>query len=190
MGCWVNRGADPIRNLKDVKNIKRILSDRRRDYAMFVFGINTNLRASDILRVKIGQVKYLSAGDSFELTEKKTGKKKRVTLNGSVVSAVSDYLSECRPRADDDEFLFVGQRGRMTTETLGRMVKRWCREVNLKGNFSSHTLRKTWGYHQRVTYRVDIARLMVCFNHKKPEQTLAYLGIQPEEIESVYMNEL
>jgi hypothetical protein len=28
--------------------------------------------------------------------------------------------------------------------------------IKLKGNYGSHTLRKTWGYHQRVTYKVDI----------------------------------
>jgi integrase len=187
---WMNCGAEPIRNLKDVKNIKKVLSGRTRDYCMFVFGINTNLRASDILRVRVGQVKYLKAGESFEVVEKKTGKRKRITANAAVVEAVGAYLAERGSGVGDDELLFVGQRGRMTTETLGRMVKGWCEEVNLRGQFSSHTLRKTWGYHQRVTYKVDIVRLMACFNHKKPEQTLAYLGIQPEEIENVYMNEL
>jgi hypothetical protein len=51
-------------------------------------------------------------------------------------------------------------------------------------------LRKTWGYHQRVTYKVDIPTLMVCFNHATQKQTLDYLCIQPEEITNVFNNEL
>jgi hypothetical protein len=70
------------------------------------------------------------------------------------------------------------------------LVKSWCRAINLKGNFGSHSLRKTWGYHQRVTFGVDIPRLMVCFNHSTQRQTLDYLCIQPEEIKGVYENEL
>jgi hypothetical protein len=66
------------------------------------------------------------------------------------------------------------------------MVKAWCKAIKLKGNYGSHTLRKTWGYHQRVTYQVDIPTLMVCFNHATQKQTLDYLCIQPEEITNVF----
>jgi len=74
--------------------------------------------------------------------------------------------------------------------TVNNMVKAWCREINLKGNYGSHTLRKTWGYHQRVTFGVDLPILMKCFNHSTEKQTLEYLCIQPEEIKSVYENEI
>jgi hypothetical protein len=60
----------------------------------------------------------------------------------------------------------------------------------LKGNYGSHTLRKTFGYHQRVTFGVDLPRLMVVFNHSTQKQTLDYLCIQPKEIKDVYENEL
>jgi len=53
-----------------------------------------------------------------------------------------------------------------------------------------HNIRKTWGYHQRVTFGVDLPRLMVCFNHSTQRQTLDFLCIHPEEIKDVYENEL
>ncbi len=74
--------------------------------------------------------------------------------------------------------------------SVNRLVKSWCRAINLKGNYGSHTLRKTWGYHQRVTFGVGLPELMVCFNHSTQRQTLEYLCVQPEEIRSVYANEL
>jgi hypothetical protein len=39
--------------------------------ALFIIGINTNLLASDLLRLKVGQVKDLKAGDTVEIKEKK-----------------------------------------------------------------------------------------------------------------------
>ena len=71
--------------------------------------------------------------------------------------------------------------------SVNRLVKDWCRAINLRGNFGSHTLRKTWGYHQRVTVGTGIPELMVAFNHSSQRQTLDYLCIQPEEIKDAYM---
>jgi integrase len=78
----------------------------------------------------------------------------------------------------------------LTVPSVIRLVKAWCKAINLQGNFGSHTLRKTWGYHQRVTFGTDIPRLMICFNHSSQRQTLDYLCVQPEEIKDVYENEL
>ena len=78
----------------------------------------------------------------------------------------------------------------MVPTTINALVKKWCRAIHLKGNYGSHTLRKTWGYHQRVTFNVGIPELMVCFNHSTQKQTLDYLCVQPEEIRSVYANEI
>ncbi len=156
---------------------------------MFTIGINTNLRASDLLRLKAGQVKDLKAGDTVEIREKKTGKARRITLNKTCINAIKSLLAT--KAYQDDDYLFQSQRRHvLTVPSVHKLVKSWCSEINLKGNYGSHTLRKTWGYHQRVTFGVDLPRLMVCFNHSTQRQTLDYLCIQPEEIKDVYENEL
>jgi integrase len=180
--------VDPIKKRKDIDSIKKLLGDDPRNSALFTIGINTNLRASDLLRIRVGQVRDLKPGDEIELKERKTGKSRRITLNKACVQAVQRLLAS-RPYADED-LLFTGQRGPLTVPSVHRLVKGWCRAINLRGNYGSHSLRKTWGYHQRVTFGVDIPRLMVCFNHSTQRQTLDYLCIQPEEIKGVYENEL
>lgn len=182
--------VEPICKTKDIKLIKKMLQDSPRNACIFTLGINTNLRASDLLKIKAGQVKHLQAGDEITLKEKKTGKTRRINLNGTC-TAVIDRLLKSRPYNDDD-LLFLSQRKNkdLTVSSLSQLVKKWCREINLKGNYASHTLRKTWGYHQRVTFNVGIPELMVCFNHTSQKQTLNYLCIQPEEIKRVYENEL
>lgn len=68
-------------------------------------------------------------------------------------------------------------------------MKTWCHDVGLKGNYGSHTLRKTWGYWQRLE-RTAIPLLMEAFGHATQQQTLAYLGIQSNEIAQIYELEL
>ena len=187
------RGAklkvQPIKSLKDIKTIKALLKDRPRDLALFTIGINTNLRASDLLQIRAGMVRNLKSMDEIEIREKKTGKLRRINLNQACVDVTRGLLAFAR--YDDGDFLFRSQRGpALTVSSVNRLVKQWCRALNLRRNYGSHTLRKTWGYHQRVTFGRGLPELMVCFNHSSQKQTLDYLCVQPEEIRSVYENEL
>ncbi len=184
--------VDPIRNMKDIRLIKKILSDNPRDLALFVIGINTNLRASDLLNIRIDQVSHLQVGDELVMKEQKTGKLRRITLNKPCVDVIRNLFRWYGDQNHDREWLFQSRKrkGKLTVPSVSRLVKRWCQNVNLKGNYAAHTLRKTWGYHQRVTYNADIPTLMVCFGHSTQRQTLDYLCVQPDEIKDIYMNEL
>ena len=179
----------PIRKIADIRKIKLLLSANPRNLCLFVMGINTNLRASDLCRITVDMVRD---NDELVLREKKTGKERRVTMNKAVRKAVKDLLRSPALTAltTDASPLFMGRRGALTTISVNALVKAWCRQIGLKGNFGSHTLRKTWGYHQRVTFGVGIPELMVCFNHSNQRQTLDYLCVQPEEIKKVYENQL
>jgi integrase len=85
--------VEPIRDLKDIKLIKKLLADNPRDLCLFVLGINTNLRASDLCRITVKNVRDLKEGDDFAIKEKKTGKAKRITANRAVVEAIQALLS-------------------------------------------------------------------------------------------------
>jgi integrase len=180
--------VEPIKDVKDIRAIKKMLADKPRDLCLFTLGINTNLRASDLLRITVTDVDGLKPGDEIELREQKTGKVRRITLNKAVVRAIDGLLSSMG--YDPGDILFMGQRGPLTVPSVNRLVKGWCRDINLKGNFGSHTLRKTFGYHQRVTFGVGLPVLMETFNHSSQRQTLDYLCVQDEEIKSIYENEL
>jgi len=184
--------VDPIRDLKDIKLIKRLLSDRPRDLAIFTLGINTNLRASDILRVRVGQVRGLLPEEHFTIREKKTKKEKSITINRTVHDAIGKLLTTMTDAADEEP-LFQSRKGdrcAIKVPYLSTLVKGWCREINLVGNFGSHTLRKTFGHMHRVINKTDLPTLMEMFNHSTQKQTLTYLGIQDEEIKSAYLFEL
>jgi len=181
--------VDPIKNLKDIKSIKKLLKDNLRDYALFIIGCNTNLRASDLVAITAGQVRTLKAGDDLVLTEQKTGKERRITLNAVCVAAIENLLGS--QALEDDDPLFKSRKGtQLCVQSVHRLVKGWCNQINLKGNYGSHSLRKTWGYHQRVTFGADLPTLMTCFNHSTQRQTLKYLCVQPGELKAIYQNEI
>jgi integrase len=181
----------PIRKIQDLNKIKRLLASNARNYALFVCGVNSALRASDLTRLKVGDVRHLTVGEHFMLREKKKGKIRNVTINQPMKDAI-DALLEEMPGAKDSDYLFPSQKGKgpLNTSSLHGLVKEWCRMVKLKGNFGSHSLRKTWGYHARVTFGMDLATLVDCFGHSTQKQTLTYLCIQEEEVRAAFLNEL
>ena len=158
------------------------------DLALFTIGINTNLRASDMLQIRVKQVKTCKPMDEIVIAkEKKTGKCRKINLNKACIDAINGWLQfNAGKKLRDDDFLFTGKRGTVIgVPAINLKVKRWCAAIRLKGNFGSHTLRKTFGYHKRLA-SVDIPTLMVCFNHSNQRQTLDYLCIQLGEIKNVY----
>lgn len=188
--------VDPIKDPKDIKTLKELLRDKPRDYCLFTLGINTALRASDLLSIKVKDVRGLKPGDDLELKETKTKKHRRVTLYDRSIEAITKLL-ESAPFQDDD-YLFRSKRPHinspdkqvLTVSSMNRLVKDWCKRIHLKGNFGAHTLRKTFGYHQRVYGNASIPELMQVLNHASQRQTLEYLCIQPEEIKSIYAKEI
>lgn len=181
--------AEPIRDIEVIKKIKQKLSSKTRDYCLFVLGINTAFRCGDLLNIRIGDVRGKVAGDDVVVREEKTGKTRRVTLNDCSAKAIHK-LRGTQPNLDDEDFLFQSQRSHLTVSYVNRLIKSWCRDVGLEGNYSTHSLRKTWAYHARVTFGVSIEVLMLALNHSSPAQTLAYICIQSHELKELYANSL
>jgi integrase len=179
--------VEPIRKLKDIRSIKKILKDNPRDFALFTIGINTNLRASDLCRITVGMVRELKMGDELVLHEKKTGKERRINLNVECVKAIENLIRSFKNPRSDGSQLFSGRQGDIKTTGVNYLVKKWCRMINLKGRYGSHSLRKTFGYQMRVQHKVSIPILMTMFNHSSQKQTLDYLCVQPDELKEVYM---
>jgi len=189
--------VEPIRTIQGITKIKALLEAKPRDFCLFVLGINTAFRASELLSIRIGQVRHLQSGDRLEVKQKKTKKYRSVTINAAAHQAIQMLISEKEKIVlnkknaeilDDDAFLFTGQRGRaaLQVSTLNNMVKDWCKRVRLKGNYGSHTLRKTWGFMQRKKQDTPVPLLMQALGHSTQRQTMEYLCIQEKEIENVY----
>ena len=180
--------VEPIRRLRDIKAIKVLIKDNPRNSALFTLGINTPLMPNELLHLKVHQVRNLKPGAPVTITDEKTGKTKEIPINRISVLAIQALL-ETDTYADED-FLFKSQRGNLVVPSLHRLVTKWCKTVNLPGNFGSHTLRKTWGFHQNHSFGVEISRLMKIFNLSSQKQTREYLGIEEPDETDIFLHEL
>ena len=182
--------VEPIRSRAAINQIKDILRARNlRDYCLFTLGINTAYRASELLSLTVGQVAHLQVGDILDIKQKKTKRYRATTLNAMAVESIQLWLTE-HPVANEPEApLFKSQRrkGPLCVSTLNHLVKGWCSEITLPGRYGSHTLRKTWGYHQRIDNTAPLPLLMVAYGHKTEAQTLTYLHIQERELRDLYL---
>ena len=179
--------VEPIRDRRIIENIKKLLKESNiRDYLLFVLGINTGLRVSDLLKLK---TKDVSIGkhilDVVYITEKKTGKTKKFVLNKSCKEALKEYLNITK--LIPGQYLFKSRKGDHPIDRTQayRIINNVARKVGIEDHIGTHTLRKTFGYHARKQ-GVSIELLQKVFNHSAPSITMRYLGITQDEINEVY----
>ena len=180
--------AEPIRKKKDIKAISRLLKSNPRNYLLFILGINNGLRANDLVRIKYSQVEGLKVGAVIKIIESKTGKGNVLVINKSVHKALQIYVNEVNPGPDDYLFKSRKGNGHISSQSVGRMIRSWADAINLKGQYGAHTLRKTFGYYQRVYHGAGFEILCKRYNHSSPVVTMRYLGIESKEITEMLMN--
>ena len=176
----------PIMDLKDISAIKRNLADKPMQMLAFVLGINSALRPGDLLSIKVASVRGQTIGHRVAIKESKTGKSNIFIITEVIKKALDDYFNS--RELLDDHYLFksrVGKNNHWTTCRLHKLVKQWTSDINLTGVYGSVTLRKTWAYHQRVTYGVPIEIISNRLRHSTTAITRAYISIQLDEVESV-----
>lgn len=188
--------VEPIKSLKDIKKVKQYLlgKSNKRDYMLFVVGINVGLRAGDLLSLKINDVLNADGNfkDSITIVEEKTEKTREFNLNNSAKEAIKLYLDSLENHNLND-YLFASRKGgALTVRAAHKLIKSTMRELNIKGNYGTHTLRKTFGYHVYQNNVKDnpliLETLQKIFNHSTQSVTLKYIGITKEVITNVYLN--
>jgi integrase len=183
-----------IRDRKKIAQIKNQLSGQQhyRDLLPLVVGINTALRISDLLQLRISHFidDHKRIRQRFWIKEQKRNKRHEVVINQSIREALGEYLEAYHGVTDDTEnFVFFNTK----TNDYSKPIKRgqaWkfivsiCNEVGMRGIYGTHSLRKTWGYHARMQ-GVDLALIMHKLNHESIAYTKRYLGITDDELEAV-----
>ena len=171
----------PIREHRQIEFIKRYLRNRNeRDYILFLLGIHSGLRISDLLSLKARDV---LSGDRLIVKEIKTGKTKSFPMTTSVRKEVRKYAAQCR-----SIYLFPSRKGRgaITRQQAYLILNRAAQQAGIEEPIGTHTLRKTfayWAYKQGASLEL----IQKILNHSSSAITLRYLGITQEEIDEVYL---
>ena len=199
-GKGVRYEVIPFKSKNDIEKVKQYLMGKqdKRDFALFVVGINVGLRTQDLVALKISSVSKSrnSIERVVQVIEHKTGKIRSFELNDVATAALRLYLnslSEYEPNG----WLFPSRKsnvgeGHLTVEAVRRIIKDTCRELHIEGNFGAHSLRKTFGYWVYISgvqkNPLILVTLQRMFNHSSQTTTMRYIGIESSEISNIYRN--
>lgn len=192
------RLVQPIRDRRKIDAMRSLLrgdGDWRglRDALLFTIGVNSALRVSDLLSLRVGDVAEGPTGPprpAVVIQERKTGKTKSFALGIGVQGAIAEYLRVAGLELGSP--LFPSGRG---SGDAGRPISRqhaWgklnraARQLGLE-NVGTHTLRKTFGYHAYIQTGRDLGLVCKLLNHATPRETLRYIGIEQDALDEVYV---
>lgn len=174
--------VQPIKSKRDIARMKKALAGNPRDLLLFIIGINSSLRISDLLALKVGDV----SSEYITLIERKTSKRKHVRINNAVKRAVATLVPA---DANSYDWLFPSRRGSKPISRVQawRVLNAAAERAGLSLEIGTHSLRKTFAYHA-YSNGADITLLMRVLNHSSQRETLRYIGIESEQIDEVYID--
>jgi integrase len=167
--------VQPIRDQEKIEQLQEVLiRQSHRDWLLFTIGINSGLHLSDLLMLKVGDLK---GKNRVTLKEEKTGKEKYFDIHKQLRESIIDYVKFM----EDGDFVFPSQRTGKPIKRIRvyRILNEAAKQVGLH-DIGTHTLRKTYGYHYyQKTKNISVLRDL--FNHSAPSVTLRYIGINSDK---------
>ena len=185
-----NTTADYIEWNTAVNLVHRLFKDGNYQMSLLIgCGIFFGLRISDILQLSWDM---LLDDSSFQVIEKKTQKRREVRINKGFQKHIWDCFNALMI-TDKSEKCFKSRERRVySIQRINMILKDIKKKYGIKSvkNFSTHSLRKTFGRHvyERADSNGEMALVMLSelFNHSNIAITKRYLGLRKEEIMQCY----
>lgn len=174
--------VEPIREKEWIEEFAQYFESRnQRDFVLFMTGIHTGLRISDILPLRKRDIE----GTHLMIEEKKTGKYKRIFIVPKLRKILNEYCVNMK-RSD----LLFPSRVRSRTgkikpidrTTAYKILRDAAVALDYNEPFGTHSLRKTFGYTFYQKYK-DVGALQKLFNHDSQSTTLFYIGAAQDDLD-------
>ncbi|MDV5105912.1 tyrosine-type recombinase/integrase [Clostridium perfringens] len=166
--------TEPIKNMCDIEKIKKYLKvTNKRNYLLFVIGINTTIKSNQILNLKLCDV----VDSNKCIREYICIDEKKYTINKAINQALKEFLEEQNLQLDS--YLFESQKSRLPINRshLYRILNNVVKDCNIKIHIGNETLRKTFGYHYYYKTQ-NIKYLKEVFNKHSTKTLFEYLEIK------------
>ena len=191
----------PFRSEEDLQKMHNYFVEKGQDRndMMFIVGINVGLRAGDLLTLtwdKIMEEGKIVDGvavrgkivDGVTVKEEKTGKFRTFYFNSSCKAVLEAYFDKHNPALES--YVFASRKGDyVNVKSAGKILKTAAKAVGIKYNVGTHSMRKTFGYHQLKAHNNDamfVCQLQEMFGHSSPQITLRYCGLETEKLQQYY----
>jgi integrase len=168
--------------LKDIWAIRVRLQmqERVRELALLDLGIDSKLRACDLVRLRVRDVCH---GDRVAaraiVLQQKTQRPVQFEITAATREALQSWIK--RAGLKSDSFLFpsrVGKSPHVRTRQYARIVDHWVEEIGLDpAAYGTHSIRRTKA---SLIYRrtKNPRAVQLLLGHTKLESTVRYLGIE------------
>ena len=179
---------EPIKRKSDLQRMIAFLEKRNtRDALLFRMGINTILRISDIVKLRVCDIKHNNGSfrQYLSLNEQKTSKLKKIALNKLIRLEIQNHINKYKLEGEDYLFFSLRNPTKAIDRTNAwRTLKKASNHCGIE-NFGTHSMRKTLAYHIYAKTK-NIALVQKLLNHTSPSVTLKYIGVDQEEMDKAY----
>lgn len=170
--------TEPIKDKKVVREIMQVLKeDYPRNAIMFGLGVYEGLRISDILNLRVKDVRKKW---NIKVKQQKTGKTIEMVLHRELKKIIDQYTENM----DGNDYLIksrIGVNRPISRTQAYRIMQEIGEEFNLK-NAGCHTMRKTFAYWLYLDNKKDIGLVQKALGHGSSATTLSYIGVDKERV--------
>lgn len=159
------------------------LGGRTHELAMFDLGLDSKLRACDLLKLKLRDICH---GDKVAcraiVTQQKTRRPVQLEITPSTRDAVRAWIKQANLNSED--YLFpsrIAKSPHLGTRQYARTLEGWVHEIGLDpAEYGTHSIRRTKA---SLIYRrtKNLRAVQLLLGHTKLESTVRYLGIEVDD---------
>lgn len=171
--------VQPIKNMCDIDKIKLYLKEsNKRNYLLFVIGINTGIKSNQILNLKLKDI----VDTNYKTKDYINIDNKKYFINKPINQAIKEFLEE--NKIGLNSYLFESKKTNLPINRshLYRILNDSVKACNIDIHIGNETLRKTFGYHYYYKTR-DVKYLKDIFNKASKKTLFDYLCIPSELVE-------
>jgi integrase len=163
--------------------IRLQLAERTRELALFNLGIDSKLRACDLVNLRVRDICHGDRVASRAIVmQQKTHRPVQFEITDQTKDAVSGWIKQSQLRADDFIFPSRCERAKhLSTRQYARILQSWITEVGLDpSTYATHSIRRTKA---SLIYRrtKNLRAVQLLLGHTKLESTVRYLGIEVDD---------
>jgi integrase len=171
--------------LKEIWGIRMRLqlSRRVRDLALFDLAIDSKLRASDFVKLRLSDIAHgQRIASRATIMQQKTHRPVQFELTEETRQAVGNWIQSAGLHPED--FVFPGRlndSAHLSTRQYARIVDGWVKEMGLEESaYGTHSLCRT---KPTLIYRrtKNLRAVQIRLGHSRLESTVRYLGVEVDD---------
>lgn len=185
------KGARPFTE-EEVERVSKELGSLR-DKALWMLGVKSGLRISELLSLKIQDVmEHGQVGSCVTVSKKNTKGKvesRNIPLTGSAKEALKEYLQSIQFTLDQPLFKSNKSDQAITRMQAHRILKNAFNGLRLQGKCATHSMRKTYAHKVHKALGGKIEMTQIAMGHKSLSSTAKYIQVNREEVEKAILSQ-